>query len=59
LSNFSADQVGLGMSYTDILTEFSIGKLGLKSIDLKYNHYKRNYGLTANYIGFGCKFIVE
>ncbi len=59
LSKFSADQFGFGISYTDIFTRAKIGKFGLKSIDIKYNNYKRNTGLNANFVAFGVKFVRE
>ena len=59
LSKYSADQFGIGLSYTDIFTNFKIRKWGLKTIDLKYNNYERNTGLKANYFAIGFKFIAE
>ena len=57
LSNFNANQYGLGVTYTDIFTKFKILKMGLKSIDLKYNYYKRNSGLKANIIAVDFHFV--
>lgn len=59
LSKFKANQYGFGVSYTDIFTKSHIWKLGLKSIDLKYNSYKRNTGLKANIVSAGFKFILD
>jgi hypothetical protein len=59
LSEFNANQYGFGVSYTDIFTELHIWKLGLKSIDFKYNNYKRNTGLNANIISAGFKFVMD
>lgn len=59
LSKFNAGQYGLGLTYTDIFTNFQFLKLGLKSIDLKYHYYERNTGLSANVILFGVKFVVQ
>lgn len=59
LSKFNANQYGLGLSYTDVFTKSHIWKFGLKSIDLKYNHYKRNTGLSANIVAVGFKFIMD
>lgn len=59
LSKFNANQYGLGISYTDIFAKWHIWKLGLKSIDLKYNSYERNTGLTANIISAGFKFVMD
>lgn len=59
LSKFSANQYGFGVSYTDIFTEAHIWKLGLKSVDFKYNNYQRNTAFNANYVGLGFKFISD
>lgn len=59
LSEFYSSQYGFGVSYTDIFTGFHMGRLGLKSIDLKYMMYKRNTGLTASMISGGFKFVID
>jgi len=59
LSKFNANQYGFGVGYTDIFSKWHIWKLGLKSIDLKYNSYKRNTGLSANIISAGFKFVMD
>ncbi|MGA8854454.1 MAG: DUF3570 domain-containing protein [Christiangramia sp.] len=56
LSEYNANQYGFGVNYTDIFTHFHIGGFGLKSIDLKYNHYERNTGLNADIIAGGFNF---
>lgn len=57
LSEFSANQYGFGVSYTDIFTKFKLWHFGLKSIDVKYNYYKRDSGLNYNLISAGFKFV--
>lgn len=57
LSEFSANQYGFGISYTDIFTKLKLANFGLKSIDLKYDYYKRNSGLHYSLISAGFKFI--
>ncbi|MEZ4795449.1 MAG: DUF3570 domain-containing protein [Flavobacteriaceae bacterium] len=59
LSDFEANQFGFGLTYTDIFTKFHLWKLGLKSIDLRFNHYTRNTGLNANIVSGGFKFILD
>jgi hypothetical protein len=59
LSKFNANQYGFGIGYTDIFTKSHIWKLGLKSIDLKYNNYKRNTELNANIVSAGVKFVMD
>jgi len=56
LSGFQARQYGLGLSYTDIFTRVHLGGLGLKSIDVKVNHYERDSGFRANLISGGLQF---
>ena len=59
LSAFNSNQIGFGVSYTDIFTERKIWKFGLKSVDFKYNNYRRNTGLTAGIVSLGFKFIMD
>ncbi len=57
LSEFSANQYGFGIGYTDVFTKFRVLKFGLKSVDLKYDYYKRDTGLNYSLISAGFKFI--
>ncbi len=57
LSEFSANQYGFGVSYTDIFTKLKLANFGLKSVDLKYDYYKRDSGLHYSLISAGFKFI--
>ncbi|NQU51810.1 MAG: DUF3570 domain-containing protein [Bacteroidetes bacterium] len=59
LSEYSANQFGFGVTYTDIFTRQHIWKFGLKSIDLNFNNYGRDSGLKANIISVGCKFVMD
>lgn len=59
LSKFQANQYGFGINYTDIFAKFHIWQLGLKSIDLRYNHYKRDTGLTADIISGDFHFVID
>lgn len=59
LSKYNSNQYGFGITFTDVFNDLHIYKLGLKSIDLKYNHYSRNSGLKANLINLGIKFVIE
>lgn len=58
LSEYNANQYGLGVRYTDIFTSFHIGKLRLKSIDLKYYNYSRNSPFQSSIITGGLNFVV-
>lgn len=59
LSKFNANQYGFGVTYTDIFTSFHIWRFGLKSIDLKFNHYQKNSSFRANMIAIGFKFVLD
>jgi len=59
LSEFNANQYGFGITYTDIFAKFHILNYGLKSIDLKFNQYKRNTGLHYSIIAGGFKFVMD
>ncbi len=59
LSEFNANQYGIGVNYTDIFTKFHIWKFGMKSIDLEYNRYDRNTSFNANIIAVSFKFVQD
>lgn len=59
LSEYSANQFGFGVSYTDIFTKTYIWKFGLKSIDLKFYQYDRNTTFSSNIITAGIKFVMD
>lgn len=59
LSEYSSNQYGLGVTYTDIFTKFHVWNLGLKSIDLNYYYYERNSGLKSFLITGGLSFVVD
>jgi hypothetical protein len=59
LSDYSANQYSLGVSYTDIFAKFHVWKLRLKSIDLKCTQYDRDNRLSSNIITAGFKLIMD
>ncbi|MFK7776014.1 MAG: DUF3570 domain-containing protein [Saprospiraceae bacterium] len=59
LSEFSANQFGFGITYTDIFTKAHIRKWGLKSVDLKFYQYDRNSSFSSSIITLGVKFIKD
>lgn len=59
LSKYSANQIGFGVSYTDIFTKAHIWKLGLKSIDLKFYQYDRDTSFSSSIITAGFKFVMD
>ncbi len=59
LSEYNANQFGMGITYTDIFTKLRIWKIGLKQIDLKFDHYKRNSGLSASIASLSFTFLMD
>lgn len=59
LSEYNANQFGFGVTYTDIFTKLHIAHFGLKSVDLKFNAYKRDSGLNYNLFALGFKFVQD
>ncbi|HDZ04335.1 hypothetical protein LCGC14_0206130 [marine sediment metagenome] len=59
LSEYSANQFGMGVSYTDIFTKMHIWKLGLKSIDLKFYKYDRDTTFSSSIVTAGFKFVMD
>ncbi len=59
LSEYNANQFGMGITYTDIFTKLRLWKIGLKQIDLKFDHYKRNSGLTASIASLSFTFLMD
>ena len=59
LSEFSANQFGFGITYTDIFTKLKVWRMGLKSVDLKFNQYERDSGLKFSLISGGVKFVMD
>ena len=59
LSKYSANQFGMGVSYTDIFTKMHLWKLGLKSIDLKFYKYDRDTTFSSSIITAGFKFVMD
>lgn len=58
LSGYIANQLGIGVSYTDIFTKAHIWKFGLKRIDLKFYKYDRDTAFTSSIITAGFSFEV-
>lgn len=58
LSEYVANQIGLGVSYTDIFTKAKLWKFGLKRVDLKFYKYDRNTTFTSSIITIGFNFEV-
>jgi hypothetical protein len=59
LSQYSSNQLGFGVSYTDIFTKIHVVNFGLKTIDLKMYKYARNTTFTSSFITVGFKFVMD
>jgi hypothetical protein len=59
LSEYSANQFGIGVTYTDIFTSAHIWKFGLKSIDLKFYQYDRDTTFNSSIGTAGFKFVMD
>ena len=59
LSGYSANQFGLGISYTDIFTSLRLWKIAFKSIDLKFYNYQRNTTFSSSIATLGVKFVID
>ena len=59
LSEYSANQYGFGVSYTDIFAKAHLWSFGLKSIDLKFYQYDRDTTFNFSIITAGFKFVMD
>lgn len=59
LSDYVAQQLGFGITYTDIFTKFKISKIGLKSVDLKVYKYDRDTSFNSWIALGGFNFVVD
>ncbi|WP_158979677.1 DUF3570 domain-containing protein [Cellulophaga sp. L1A9] len=59
LSEYSANQFGFGVSYTDIFAKAHLWQFGLKSIDLKFYQYDRDTTFSSSIITAGFKFVMD
>jgi len=59
LSEFNANQFGLGIKYVDIFTKRHVWRFGLKNVTLNYNYYQRNTNFKAHIVSLGTKFILD
>ncbi len=57
LSAFTAQQVGMGIRYTDIFTQKHLWKFGLKTVSLSYHYYFRNSEFRAGIVSLGVKMV--
>jgi hypothetical protein len=57
LSQYSANQFGLGASYRDIFAKTRLWNYGIKSIDLRIFQYDRNTTFSSGIVTAGIKFV--
>ncbi len=58
LAKFNSNQFSLALNYNDLFNDFKLGRLGLKTANVKFSHYIRSDKLKANIVSFGFKFII-
>lgn len=59
LSDYTSNQFGFGIRYTDIFTKAHLWKAGLKNIDLFYHSYDRNSSFEASIVTLGFNFVID
>ena len=59
LSEYTANQYGIGVRYTDIFTATKLLFFGLKSIDLRYAYYDRSTDLDASILSLSTTFVID
>jgi hypothetical protein len=59
LSAFNSQQWGVGIRYKDILGQYALWKVGLKSVELRYIHYNRSNGLSFDQTALGLNFDID
>lgn len=59
LAAFDSNQLGLGFRYAKVEGIGKIYRFSIKSLDIRYQHYKRSDGLSADMISTGIKIIFE
>ncbi len=59
LSEYIANQYGLGVSYTDIFTKLQLWKFGLKAIDINYFMYDRDTAFGSYIATLGIQFVLD
>ena len=59
LSAFNSQQWGVGIRYKDILGQYALWKVGLKSVELRYIHYNRSNGLSFDQTALSLNFDID
>ncbi len=59
LSNYDANQYGMGVRYKDILTRAKVLRFGLKTVDFRFSKYDRSDGLNAYIFTLGVSFVKD
>jgi len=59
LSQYTANQYGIGIRYKDIFTAAKFLIFGLKTVDLRFAYYDRSTQLDATIVTLGTTFIID
>ena len=59
LSQYTANQYGIGIRYKDIFTSAKFLVFGLKTIDLRFAYYDRSAQLDATLVSLGTTFVID
>lgn len=59
LSDFSSNQLGVSLTYTDIFSSLKVFDFGLKTVSLRFQNYNRSDGLSAFIITGGLSFVLD
>lgn len=59
LSEYTANQYGIGLRYTDIFTKAKLLIFGLKTVDLRFAYYDRSTDLDATILSLATTFIID
>ncbi|MEN1785757.1 MAG: DUF3570 domain-containing protein [Bacteroidota bacterium] len=59
LSGYTAHQYGLGIRYRNLFSQKRFLIFGLKAVDLRYAHYRRDTELNANIVTLATTFVLD
>jgi len=59
LSQYTANQYGIGIRYKDIFTSARFLIFGLKTVDLRFAYYDRSTDLDATIVSLGTTFVID
>jgi len=59
LSEYTANQYSIGVTYTDVFTKAHLGRWGVKSLNFKFSQYDRDTEFSSYIIAGGVSFVVD